>query len=321
MDVRLETRAPDVSATDRFFDAQNKAAVVKKFWEMANASAYGIPGAYDLLVLIHSSAGQRSLRDALRETWLRQRSSRRNSYVARFVVGTQGLAVEYLARLVAENEEHRDLVVLPEVEEEVTAEWPSSRKLLQSFSWAVTYVNFTSIFKCNSATFALLDKILDSLEQQKSHIWGYFAGGMKSVRQSEASILVEEEWTLCSHYLPFPQGGGYVISRDLVQLVVDMGPNLKHYRHDDIALGVWLSPFKGVVKQHNVWFNSGYYSRGCRNGYLVSHPETAESIRAKFARLQSRGVLCESEFQSRLSYRYNWTVPADQCCVRKAGIP
>jgi galactosylxylosylprotein 3-beta-galactosyltransferase len=322
MDVRLMVRGPDARATERFLDAQSQSNNVKnkKFWKMANATAVRIPGAYDILVLVHSSAGQRPLRDALRETWLRQRP-RPNAYVARFVVGTRGLDAEYLASLVAEYDEHRDLLVLPEVEEEVTAEWPSSWKLLQSFSWAVSHVNFTSIFKCNAATFAILDKILDALEQQKSHVLGYFAGGVKAVRHSETSVLVEEDWTLCSHYLPFPQGGGYVISRDLVQLVVDMGPDLKHYRHDDIALGVWLSPFKGVVKQHNVWFNSGYYSRGCMNGYLVSHPETAESIRARFTRLQSKGMLCESEYHSRPSYRYNWTVPADECCVRKVGIP
>ena len=294
--------------------------LAKNISVVAAASAAAVPGTYALLILIHSSAVQRALRDAVRETWLLQ-PSQRNSYVARFVVGTQALNEDELASVIEEREEHEDMLLLPEVEEEANSEWPNSRKLLQSFSWAVSHVNFTTLFKCNAATFARLDRILQELQPKRSSVWGYFAGGVKAVRNPESSALAEEDWTLCSHYLPFPEGGGYTISRDLVELVVDMGPDLKHYRHDDIALGVWLSPFKSIRKQHNVWFNPGYYSRGCKNGYLVTHGETADSMRSKYRTLQSKGVLCESEFQSRLSYRYNWTAAASRCCVRKVGIP
>ena len=289
--------------------------------ELVEASEATILGSYKLLVLVHSSPVQRSLRDAARETWLRQRTQR-DTYVARFVIGTRGLDEEALARLAEENAHHGDLVALSQVEEDALAEWPSSRKLLQSFIWAVSHANFTSIFKCNAATFAVMDQLLAKLPAlQESYVWGYFAGGVKALRQSDAAVMVETDWTLCSHYLPYPQGGGYVISRDLVELVVSMGPDLKHYRHDDIALGVWLSPFKVGSKQHSLWFNTGHYSRGCRNSYLVTHRETEHSMRAKAHLLESKGVLCESEHQSRLSYRYNWTAPANHCCIRKMGIP
>lgn len=297
-----------------------KADIATRIRRLTDCSAAVLPGAYELLVLVHSSADQRSLRDAVRETWLRQRS-KQNEYVARFVLGTRSLGEDSLEGLAAENEEHNDLLVLPEIEEDGLAEWPSSRKLLASFSWAVSHVNFSSVFKCNAATFALLDKILASVKHHSSHMLGYFAGGVKAVRHSLTSVLVEEDWFLCSHYLPYPEGGGYVISQDLVKLIVDMGPDLKHYHHDDIALGTWLSAFKGIRKQHSVAFNSGYYSRGCINSYLVSHRETAESMRDKYSNLQSKGELCQNEHQSRLSYRYNWTSPASHCCIRKAGIP
>ena len=317
--VQLQ-ESENTAAAEYFLDIQRKADRSKSISDLAEASAATIVGAYVLLVLVHSSPGQRSLRDAVRETWLRQRS-RRNDYIARFVLGTRALSEDSLASLVAENEEHKDLLVLPDIEEDVNAEWPSSWKLLESFSWAVSHVNFTYVLKCNAATFALLDRLLVALQHQTRHIWGYFAGGVKAVRHSDTSVLVEEDWNLCSHYLPFPEGGGYVISRDLVELVVEMGPDLKHYHHDDIALGMWLSPFKSVTKQHSVWFNSGYYSRGCQNSYLVSHRESVESMRAKFSTLQSKGVLCVSEYQSRLSYHYNWNAPASHCCIRKVGIP
>ena len=278
-----------------------------------------VSGNFVLLILVHSSAEQRSLRDSLRATWLRQRS-RRDEYVARFVIGSRSLGEEALASLAEESREHKDLLMLPDVEEEANAEWSSSEKLLRAFSWALAHVNFTAVFKCNSATFADLDKLLAKFQPQRRHVWGYFAGGVKAVRDSENSPLTEEGWVLCSHYLPFPQGGGYVISRDLIELIVTMGPDLNRYRHDDIALGVWLSPLKGVTKQHSLGFNTGHYSRGCLNTFIVSHRESEESMAAKALSLETRGLLCGSEYQSRLAYHFNWTAPASRCCVRKAGV-
>lgn len=317
---RSRPRPQESTEAEQHSPSPTEADMATRIKEMTDFSAAAIPGAYVVLVLVHSSVGQRPLRDAVRETWLRQRSQP-NSYVARFVLGTHALSEDSLASLVAENEEHKDLLVLPEIEEDNLAEWPSSHKLLASFSWAVSHVNFSSVFKCNSATFALLDKIVSITSQHNSHVWGYFAGGVKAVRHSSTSVLAEEDWILCSHYLPYPEGGGYVISRELVELIVDMGPHLKHYRHDDIALGAWISAFKGIKKQHSVGFNSGYYSRGCMNNYLVSHRETVQSMRDKYSNLQNKGVLCQHGHQSRLSYRYNWTSPASHCCIRKAGIP
>ena len=285
-----------------------------------NALASVSPRDYLLLVLIHSSAGERARRDAVRATWLGDRGQQ-SKYVARFMVGVGGLGEQAVDQLIGESNEYGDMLLLPSVVEESSAEWASSRKLLQAFSWAVTHINFTFVFKCNDGTYAILSRILGELHNQSSYLWGYFAGGVKAIRTAGTSKLVEEGWALCSHYLPFPEGGGYVISRDLVELVVELGPDLEHYHHDDIAMGVWLSPFKGIKKKHDVWFNSGYYSRGCRNDYIVMHRESAESMRARHRVLQTKGVMCESEYQTRLSYHYNWSALANRCCVRKVGIP
>ena len=299
---------------------ENEADWTRRIAKLAETSKVAIPGAFDLLVLVHSAAEQRSLRDAVRLTWL-QRGSPNGEYVARFVIGTRYLDDSTLAGLATENEEHGDLLVLSDVEEDGNAEWPSSWKILQAFSWAVTHVDFATLFKCNSATFVDIDRLLAKrLTPQRGTIWGYFAGGVKAVRYSENSVAKEENWILCSHYLPYPQGGGYIISRNIVELLVEMGPHLDHYRHDDIALGVWLSPLRGIKKQHTLWINSGYYSRGCLNSFVVSHAESVESMEAKAGSLERKGRLCESEYQSRLAYHYNWTVPASRCCVRKVGI-
>ena len=280
--------------------------------------ASSLGGEYELLVFIHSPAGSRAQREAVRETWLSYPKLERR-VLARFLVGERGLEGESLKLLTTENRQHGDILLLPTGESE--ADSADSRMILQAFSWGLAHVNFKYLLKCRDTTFVLVKRLLTRLRGQKNYLWGFFAGGVKAERSPDSSRLVEEEWWLCSHYLPYPEGGGYVLSRDLVELVIEMGPDLHHYRHDDIALGVWLSPFKDVQRNHDVRFNSGRYSRGCHDNYIVMVRESVEGMSRRQKLLQTEGKLCATEQQTRLSYRYNWTAPASRCCVRTAGIP
>lgn len=273
-----------------------------------------------LLVLVHSSPTSQQRRRAIRETWLSD-SHHQWKYVARFVVGIAGLNPEDLELLACENKEHRDMVFLPELHDNETLEYSSSQKLLLSFAWAEENVVYHYLFKCMDSTFVILDVVSSELENRTSTtdlLWGFFAGGIQATNKGH---LKESGWFLCTHYLPYPQGGGYVISQGLVSMLSALGPDLDHYMHDDVALGVWLSPFSGIQYVHDVRFNTGYYSRGCNNVYVVTHRETGQSMYKKYASVKKKSPLCEVELVSRPSYIYDWTVPADRCCVRKVGIP
>ena len=278
---------------------------------------------YLLLVLIYSSPRATELRNSIRETWL-SRHRQQDRYAAKFVIGARDLKPRDVRQLACENKQFGDLLLLPDVYGPIKAqEWSSSDKLLQSFRWAMNEVNFSYILKCTDSTFAILETILDELEQVERNdksdlLWAFFAGGVQAVKEGRLS---ENNWFLCSHYLPFPQGGGYIISWGLVSLIQTLDNDLQHYTHDDIALGVWLSPFKGINKRHDVRFDTGYYSRGCNNAYIITHRETPTSMMLKYSTLKETGSICKEEFLSRLSYMYNWTVPANRCCVRKTGIP
>ena len=281
----------------------------------------GIIGSHLLLVLVHSNPRSFKLREAVRSSWLHLHKYG-GDVAARFVVGTGGLNTAALGRLACENEKHKDMLFLPHVKD--TTEWPSSTKLLQSFTWANDNANFSYVFKCNDATFAILDELLEILQLWRSQesadslVWGYFAGGVQATKEGK---LGEKQWFLCTHYLPYPQGGGYLISQDLVHMLAVLSDVLEHYSHDDIALGVWLSPFDNIHKRHDIRFNTGYYSRGCSNVYIATHRETAASMLQKAHLLETSGNICEEEFQTRLSYHYNWTAPASRCCLKKPGIP
>ena len=277
-----------------------------------------IDGSYLLLVLIHSSADAAELRNMVRVTWLKEHKDQ-HRYAARFVIGTRDSDSAMLGKLACENKEYGDMLFLKNSGDQ--GEWPNSEKLLQSFMWAMQNVDFSYIFKCNDATFAVLDSILKPLQSRPSaldFLWGYFAGGIQATKEGK---FAEKNWFLCSHYLPFPQGGGYIISHNLIEMLSIMEYDLEHYDHGDIALGVWLSPFEDIQKRHDVRFNTGFYSRGCNNAYIVTHRETKDTMFQKFSMFQKTGFICEEEFQSRLSYVYNWTAPASRCCIRKPGIP
>lgn len=274
-----------------------------------------------LLVLIQSSPRATELRNSIRATWLRNHTQQ-GRYAAKFVIGAKNLQPKDERQLACESEQYGDLLLLPDTYDPIKAQdWSSSTKVLQSFSWAVSHLKFSYLLKCTDSTFAVLDTILDELEQSHREdylLWGFFAGSIQAVKEGR---LGEKNWFLCSHYLPFPQGGGYIISWNLVSLIQSLETDLQHYTHDDIALGVWLSPFSGIHKKHDVRFNTGYYSRGCRNVYIITHKETSSSMLLKYDTWKESGALCKEEFLSRLSYVYDWTAPANRCCIRKSGIP
>lgn len=47
--------------------------------------------------------------------------------------------------------------------------------------------------------------------------WGYFSG--QSHVNSNSGKWMESDWFLCDYYLPYALGGGYVISRNIVDFI------------------------------------------------------------------------------------------------------
>ena len=280
---------------------------------------------YLLLVLIDSSPRATEQRNTIRATWLSS-YNKQSKFVFKFIVGTANLKPGELQKLACENQKYGDLLLLTDIDDPIKAlDWSPSEKLLGAFMWALENVNFAYIFKTNDATFAVLEAIVKELEIREEDsptpqdlLWGFFAGSVQSTKEGR---LAEKNWFLCTHYLPFPQGGGYVISYNLVSMLGVLSEDLQHYSHDDIAVGVWLSPFDGIDKKHDVRFNTGYSSRGCNNAYLVTSRETPKTMFERYSYFRKSGLVCEEEFLSRLSYVYNWTVTPNRCCIRQPGIP
>lgn len=279
---------------------------------------------YLLLLLIDSSPRATAQRNTLRATWLND-YNKEEKFAFKFVVGTANLRRGDMQKLACENQQYGDLLLLADVEDPVKApEWSPSEKVLGAFLWALDNVEFDYIFKTNDGTSAVLNPIIKELEVREQDspktdlLWGFFAGGVQATKEGRFG---EKNWFLCTHYLPFPQGGGYVISHGLISMLGELNEDLQHYSHDDIAIGVWLSPFNGIEKKHDVRFNTGYSSRGCNNAYFVISRETPKTMFQRYSYFKKTGLMCEEEYLSRLSYVFNWTASPNRCCIREPGIP
>lgn len=260
-----------------------------------------------LFILIFSNPHSMELRAAVRSTWLQTRP---HNMLYRFVICVEGLEEGRLQQLRQENNLYNDTLFLSL---HYTSTY-NSRQLLTALQWTISNVHFSYILKCNDASYVLLNHLMEETEllsANNSLVWGYFIGNQNVSRHGDQA---EKTWNLCSAYLPYPQGGGYIISYQVVNLIISIGTELDHLDHEDIALGVWLAPFKHITRKHDIRFNSGPKSRGCSNDYIVSHPETPVSMVTKHKYILTVGYLCKEEINYLPSYQYNWTAPIIYCC-------
>lgn len=271
---------------------------------------------YTLLVVVLTSLNGKKRRDAIRQTWYSNGEIKNEVYL-KFVLGTMGVSEEYRGDLQKENEEHKDLLLLPKLVDSFTN---LTRKVLDTFVWTAKNIQFSYLLKCDDDTFVVLKALLNELKHRtstKPYYWGFF-DGRASVKKG--GKYQEMGWFLCDRYLPYALGGGYVLSGDLVHLIALNSAHLKLYINEDVSVGSWLAPYD-IERNHDVRFDTEYKSRGCNNAYLVSHKQSTLDMQEKHDSLQKNGYLCKKEIQYKPSYIYDWSKPPSQCCTRQVGIP
>ncbi|NXG25629.1 B3GT6 galactosyltransferase, partial [Grallaria varia] len=268
-------------------------------------------------VVVMSGPKYSERRSIIRSTWMAAGGrSQRGRVWGRFVVGTAGLGAEELRGLELEQSRHGDLLLLPELRdsyENLTA------KVLATYVWLDTHLDFQFALKADDDTFVRLDVLVEELKAKEPRrlYWGFFSG---RGRVKAGGKWKENAWVLCDYYLPYALGGGYVISADLVRYLRLSRDYLNMWQSEDVSLGVWLAPID-VKRVHDPRFDTEYKSRGCNNKYIVSHKQSIEDMLEKHQTLAKEGKLCKEEVKLRLSYMYDWGVPPSQCCQRKDGIP
>ncbi|KAI6172393.1 UBC core domain-containing protein [Aphelenchoides besseyi] len=268
----------------------------------SSSSAVVKPSTY-LVILVMSAPDDVDERQTVRETWLKTSSYTAAEVRPFFIVGTKNVSDNERKRLNAEHSEHNDMIF---IEKLVDSFDNLSKKTAYAIEAAVASYNFKFLLKTDTDSFALRD-----IENPFLY-WGFLDGRAKPFRRGKYK---EPGYVVCDRYLPYQLGGGYVLSHTLASFIADHVQLLRYYRSEDVSVGVWLAGIH-VKYVHDPRFDTEYISRGCNNQYLVTHKHSQKQL-FKFAEsIRTTGHLCEREFQSRLSYVYDFAVPPSQCCTR-----
>ena len=261
-----------------------------------------------LVVVVITGPQYLERRDAIRETWLKDMPE---GVMGLFAIGTGDASQEEMNTLEYEKDQHKDLLLMPHVNESYGG---LTTKLLETLIWLDKNVDYKFAFKADDDTFARMDVMKDELQKKKPErlYWGFFDGRTRVKRRGK---WMEKDWILCDYYLPHALGGGYVLSADLVHFIAANSKYLQKFISEDVSLGTWLAPLD-IDRVHDPRFDTEFRSRGCMNSYIVTHKQSIEQMREKHINLLESGKLCKKQMRTRYSYVYNWNVPPSHCCIR-----
>ena len=187
-----------------------------------------------LFIMILTAPNGKERRDAMRKTWLSNLETLHSSVVPRFVIGIKELSLEDMKNVEEENSRHHDIIFLPELKD-AYKDLPS--KVLQALKWIDQHANFSYLLKVDDDSFVRLNVILNDLQStysMKRLYWGFFRG---DAHVKFAGPWAEKNWNLCDRYLPYAQGGGYVLSRDLVNFIARNSDFLQKFNSEDVSVG------------------------------------------------------------------------------------
>lgn len=210
----------------------------------------------------------------------------------------------------------KDMIFLDSVTDEHQT---LTQRTLKGFEYIINEnYDFSYVLKCDDDTFVDLVAIISHLHAQKFMgrlYWGDFVGGYNILSEG---IYAENSWFICDRYIPYAFGGGYVLSRDLVELIVPNAPYLKQYMNEDVSLASWLSPYN-FVRVHDQKFDTGSDSKGCMRPFIVAHRVSVESMRRYYKSLRREGHMCGRRTKTRKRWNrhmYDWSVLPNQCCFK-----
>lgn len=265
-----------------------------------------------LLVVVHSLPKSKSLRMAIRETWMRFGEEFLDTIVL-FSVPGKGLSDMAMAVLKEESQANKDMVIFPQ-----SNSIPESELLLFEWVWAVKTYDFLYVLKVRDTIYVdlpiLMKDIVKNLKERNSNAYlGYFEGNRDP---KESGKLSEPDWFLCDRFIRYAHSGGYIVSQVLVKRLLRQAKYLHPYNNEDVALGTWLSPFNDVDWIHEARFDTDIgQARGCKDNNIVFQVDSVADMVIAHHRFIQNGVYCKKEFENIPTYSYNFDTIPSSCCT------
>ena len=201
-----------------------------------------------LAVMVRPSGFDR--RDLIRKTWYRDFINKHSLTQLRFFVGTHSLNKRLLEMLHKEQTSHHDIVMLDQL---VDSYQNLTSKTVQTMKWTAQHVNFTYYLKCDDDSYPLLNTIISELQERRQTgrlYWGHFFVHFYVPTRGKN---FDKSWFLTKQYTPFAIGGAYILSVDLIHVIVGLEKCLQLYQNEDVSVGLWLAPYQ-IERKHDYRF-------------------------------------------------------------------
>ena len=195
-------------------------------------------------------------REIIRDTWYKGFSGSKD-VMLRFVMGTAGLNdTNVTNKLATENRTHSDLIYFDNLAESRTA---LTNKTLLLMQWAYSNVEFSYLLKCDDDTFVFVEKMINELKKRPSATRLYYGLIKYNNKPFKSGVWADTSWKLGETYMPFALGGGYILSSDLIKLIVGNIDYLEWHPNEDTAVGTWLVPYKIELRTDKLLCLSLFY--------------------------------------------------------------
>ena len=196
-----------------------------------------------LLIMVPILPSSFGSRDMIRTTWYKGLNDSEDTML-RFAMGIKGVDTNLTEQLVAENNTHHDLLFFDNLKENKSV---LTNKTLMLMQWAYSNVNFTYFLKCDDDTYVFVQRMLNELRKRpttKRLYYGVIDSKGRPKKVNDSNSWSDYEWDIADTYLPYALGGGYILSSDLVSLIVEDSRYLRWHPNEDTAIGSWLAPYQ-----------------------------------------------------------------------------
>ena len=225
------------------------------------------PNSLLLLILVSTNVGNFDRRQLIRKTWGADFSIE-TKWKTVFLLGKNNNDKEMI-NATKESRAYGD-IVQGDYQEHF---WNMSYKVAMGFEWAVKYCNFYYLLKADDDVFVNTLGLMNFLTKYTIPMRRLYTGNIMvgSVVLRNGRYAVSPEEYNETIYKPYCSGGGYILSRDVVEKFLSYFDVLKPLKIDDAYMGI-LANRAGVKVTHNKEFRM--YEDKCeyRETTLVQHP-------------------------------------------------
>lgn len=224
-------------------------------------------------------------REAVRHYWERYKNLRRVKVTIKFLLGIKELPDNLLKELETENSLHGDLLMLDHKD---TYGYQVTEKLLLAIEWANTNLKYDFLVKADDDVVIIFDRFVKKLRSfgcPRNLYWAYMHMGAPVRVKGK---WTETNWNFCKKYTNYAAGFAYLLSREVVFMVMKHRDKLLHLNNEDTSVGLWLVPYD-VKFKHDWAFNC--YPTCKRHSYVVHEVDVVHLSKAA-KNVRKKGKLC-----------------------------